>query len=189
MLVFIVPETDAYVYFFLKRLCEGGELLDLISSRGGGYAEDDAKTIIVQILGVVAFCHLQGVVHRDLKSENFLFAGRDGDAPLKIIDFGPSHFSRPDEHLNDFVGSAYYVAPEVLHRSYSIEADIWSIGVIAYMLLCTICRGNEAGLRVRAPEASLSNRKDNVIAQIMPALSLFAQNVVQQKALETPTEN
>ncbi|XP_063935887.1 CDPK-related kinase 2-like isoform X2 [Daucus carota subsp. sativus] len=112
---------------------------------GRGYAEDDAKTIIVQILGVVAFCHLQGVVHRDLKSENFLFAARDGDAPLKIIDFGLSHFSRPDEHLNDIVGSAYYVAPEVLHRSYSIEADIWSIGVIAYMLLCTICPGNEAG--------------------------------------------
>ncbi|XP_063935885.1 CDPK-related protein kinase-like isoform X1 [Daucus carota subsp. sativus] len=126
-------------------LCEGGELLDLILSRGRGYAEDDAKTIIVQILGVVAFCHLQGVVHRDLKSENFLFAARDGDAPLKIIDFGLSHFSRPDEHLNDIVGSAYYVAPEVLHRSYSIEADIWSIGVIAYMLLCTICPGNEAG--------------------------------------------
>ncbi|KAL1824876.1 hypothetical protein ACET3Z_011654 [Daucus carota] len=119
-----VPETDAFVYFSLNRLCEGGELLDRILSRGGGYAEDDAKTIIVQILRVVAFCHLQGVVHRDLKPEvkstqeftlsslfvpsvtpnqatnlinwqNFLFAARDEDAPLKIIDFGLSDFSRP----------------------------------------------------------------------------------------------
>ncbi|KAL8148465.1 CDPK-related kinase 3-like [Apium graveolens] len=127
---------DAQNIYIVMELCEGGELLDRILSRGGRYAEDDAKTIVVQILRVVAFCHLQGVVHRDLKPENFLFATRDEDAPLKIIDFGLSDFSRPDERLNDIVGSAYYVAPEVLHRSYSIEADIWSIGVIAYILLC-----------------------------------------------------
>ncbi|MED6111066.1 Cyclin-dependent kinase 4 [Stylosanthes scabra] len=58
------------------------------------------------------------------------------DADMKLIDFGLSDFIRPDERLNDIVGSAYYVAPEVLHRSYSLEADIWSIGVITYILLC-----------------------------------------------------
>ncbi|KAG1354523.1 putative CDPK-related kinase 3 [Cocos nucifera] len=76
------------------------------------------------------------VVHRDLKPENFLFTTRDENALMKIIDFGLSDFNRPDERLNDIVGSAYYVAPEVLHRSYSMEADIWSIGVITYILLC-----------------------------------------------------
>lgn len=118
------------------ELCQGGELLDRILSRGGRYVEEDAKTIIVQILSVVSFCHLQGVVHRDLKPENFLFATRDEDSPLKLIDFGLSDFTRPDQRLTDVVGSAYYVAPEVLHRSYSVEADIWSIGVITYILLC-----------------------------------------------------
>ncbi|KAL6004350.1 Cyclin-dependent kinase 4 [Asimina triloba] len=107
-----------------------------IVMEGGRYTEDDAKAIVVQILGVVAFCHLQGVVHRDLKPENFLFTTRDEDAPMRLIDFGLSDFIRPDERLNDIVGSAYYVAPEVLHRSYSMEADIWSIGVITYILLC-----------------------------------------------------
>uniref|UniRef100_A0A2N9EPH3 Protein kinase domain-containing protein n=1 Tax=Fagus sylvatica TaxID=28930 RepID=A0A2N9EPH3_FAGSY len=120
----------------VNRLCEGGELLDRILSRGGRYAEEDAKFIVVQILSVVAFCHLQGVVHRDLKPENFLFTSRSEDADMKLIDFGLSDFIRPDERLNDIVGSAYYVAPEVLHRSYSLEADIWSIGVITYILLC-----------------------------------------------------
>lgn len=127
---------DTNNVYIVMELCEGGELLDRILSRGGKYTEHDAKAIIVQILSVVAFCHLQGVVHRDLKPENFLFISRDENADMKLIDFGLSDFTRPDDRLNDIVGSAYYVAPEVLHRSYTLEADIWSIGVIAYILLC-----------------------------------------------------
>ncbi|KAK6142650.1 hypothetical protein DH2020_022998 [Rehmannia glutinosa] len=90
-----------------------------IVMEGGRYTEEEAKLIVVQILSVVSFCHLQGVVHRDLKPENFLFTSRSEDADMKLIDFGLSDFIRP-----------------VLHRSYSVEADIWSIGVITYILLC-----------------------------------------------------
>ncbi|OAY64780.1 CDPK-related kinase 3 [Ananas comosus] len=127
---------DALNVYIIMELCEGGELLDRILSRGGRYLEEDAKVIVVQILSVVAFCHLQGVVHRDLKPENFLFGTKEENSPMKLIDFGLSDFIRPDERLNDIVGSAYYVAPEVLHRSYSMEADVWSTGVITYILLC-----------------------------------------------------
>ncbi|CAH9068877.1 unnamed protein product [Cuscuta epithymum] len=126
-------EENVYI---VMELCKGGELLDRILSRGGKYSEEDAKVVIVQILNVVSYCHLQGVVHRDLKPENFLFASKDERSPLKAIDFGLSDYVRPDERLNDIVGSAYYVAPEVLHRSYGTEADMWSVGVIAYILLC-----------------------------------------------------
>ncbi|KAI4318620.1 hypothetical protein MLD38_032299 [Melastoma candidum] len=122
--------------YVVMELCEGGELLDQILSRSGKYSEDEAKAVMAQILDVVAFCHLQGVVHRDLKPENFLYALKDTNSPLKAIDFGLSDFVRPDEKLNDIVGSAYYVAPEVLHRCYGTEADVWSVGVIAYILLC-----------------------------------------------------
>ncbi|KAK7282526.1 hypothetical protein RIF29_11378 [Crotalaria pallida] len=127
---------DVNNVYIVMELCEGGELLDRILDRGGRYPEDDAKAIIVQILDVVSYCHLQGVVHRDLKPENFLFASKEENAAMKVIDFGLSDFVRPDQRLNDIVGSAYYVAPEVLHRSYSVEADLWSIGVISYILLC-----------------------------------------------------
>lgn len=127
---------DANNVYIIMELCEGGELLDRILSRGGRYTEEDARFIVVQILSVVAYCHLQGIVHRDLKPENFLFTSRNEDGDMKLIDFGLSDFIRPEERLNDIVGSAYYVAPEVLHRSYSLEADIWSIGVITYILLC-----------------------------------------------------
>ncbi|XP_010035305.2 CDPK-related kinase 4 isoform X1 [Eucalyptus grandis] len=128
-------EDNNNVYIVME-LCEGGELLDRILSRGGRYREGEAKDIVIQILSVVAYFHLQGVVHRDLKPENFLFSTRDEDAPMKIIDFGLSDFIGPGQRLSDVVGSAYYVAPEVLHRSYSLEADMWSIGVITYILLC-----------------------------------------------------
>lgn len=128
-------EDDDNVYVVME-LCKGGELLDRILSRGGKYSEEDAKTVMVQILSVVAYCHLQGVVHRDLKPENFLFTTKEENSPLKAIDFGLSDYVKLDERLNDIVGSAYYVAPEVLHRSYGTEADMWSIGVIAYILLC-----------------------------------------------------
>ncbi|KAI3747921.1 hypothetical protein L6452_10659 [Arctium lappa] len=136
----LVNFYDAYEdhdnVYLVMELCEGGVLLDRIIARGGKYTEDDAKKLMIQMLTVVAFCHLQGVVHRDLKPENFLFASKDEDAELKAIDFGLSDFVNPDERLDDIVGSAYYVAPEVLQRSYGTEADVWSVGVIAYALLC-----------------------------------------------------
>ncbi|GAA0165644.1 non-receptor serine/threonine protein kinase [Lithospermum erythrorhizon] len=126
-------EDNVYV---VMELCKGGELLDRILARGGKYSEEDAKVVMTQILSVVSYCHLQGVVHRDLKPENFLYTSKDEHSPLKAIDFGLSDYVKPDERLNDIVGSAYYVAPEVLHRAYGTEADMWSIGVIAYILLC-----------------------------------------------------
>ncbi|XP_020551820.1 CDPK-related protein kinase-like isoform X3 [Sesamum indicum] len=127
---------DADNVYIVMELCEGGELLDRILARGGKFSEDYAKAVIIQILNAVAFCHLQGVVHRDIKPENFLFTCKDESSQLKAIDFGLSDFVRPDQKFTDVVGSAYYVAPEVLRRLYGAEADVWSIGVIAYILLC-----------------------------------------------------
>ncbi|XP_058078258.1 CDPK-related kinase 1-like [Magnolia sinica] len=133
---FYDAQEDEDNVYIVMELCKGGELLDRILSRGGKYSEEDAKVVMIQILSVVSFCHLQGVVHRDLKPENFLFSSKDEKSTLKAIDFGLSDYVKPDERLNDIVGSAYYVAPEVLHRAYGTEADMWSIGVIAYILLC-----------------------------------------------------
>ncbi|CAI5945392.1 unnamed protein product [Closterium sp. NIES-64] len=91
--------------------------------------------VVRQMLSVVAKCHLHGVVHRDLKPENFLFKSKAEDALLKATDFGLSDFRKPGKHFTDVVGSAYYVAPEVLKRRSGPESDVWSIGVITYILL------------------------------------------------------
>ncbi|XP_013637042.1 PREDICTED: CDPK-related kinase 1-like isoform X2 [Brassica oleracea var. oleracea] len=106
-----------------------------IVMEGCEYAEDDAKQVMVQILSVVAYCHLQGVVHRDLKPEHFLFSTKDETSPLKAVGFGFSAYVKPDERLNDIVGSSLHVAPEVLHRAYGTESDMWMVGVMTYVLL------------------------------------------------------
>ena len=75
-------------------------------------------------------------MHRDLKPENFLFANGDEDSALRAIDFGLSVTFSPGERFSEVVGSPYYMAPEVLRRNYGPEADVWSSGVILYILIC-----------------------------------------------------
>ena len=115
-------------------LCAGGELFDAIVKRGN-YSEKDAATLIRTIVSVVAHCHTMGVIHRDLKPENFLLETKNPNARVLCTDFGLSVFYKPGQQFDEVVGSAYYVAPEVLKKRYGPEADIWSCGVILYILL------------------------------------------------------
>ncbi|XP_074561239.1 calcium-dependent protein kinase 20-like isoform X2 [Curcuma longa] len=126
-------EDDVAVHLVME-LCEGGELFDRIVARGR-YTERAAAAVIRTIVEVVQMCHRHGVMHRDLKPENFLFGDTKENAPLKAIDFGLSQFFRPGERFTEIVGSPYYMAPEVLLRNYGPEVDVWSSGVILYILL------------------------------------------------------
>ncbi|XP_058777776.1 calcium-dependent protein kinase 28-like isoform X1 [Vicia villosa] len=129
-------EDDSYVYIVME-LCEGGELLDrILGKKDSRYTEKDAAVVVRQMLKVAAQCHLHGLVHRDMKPENFLFKSNREDSALKATDFGLSDFIKPGKRFPDIVGSAYYVAPEVLKRKSGPESDVWSIGVITYILLC-----------------------------------------------------
>ncbi|PON98383.1 Calcium dependent protein kinase [Trema orientale] len=128
---------DAVAVHVVMELCSGGELFDRIVKRGH-YTERKAAQLTRTIVGVVEACHSLGVMHRDLKPENFLFVNEQEDSPLKAIDFGLSVFFKPGEIFSDVVGSPYYLAPEILQRHYGPEADIWSAGVIIYILLCGV---------------------------------------------------
>ncbi|KAH0784104.1 hypothetical protein KY290_003702 [Solanum tuberosum] len=129
-------EDDNAVHIVME-LCEGGELFDRIVARGH-YTERAAAGILKTVVEVVQMCHRHGVMHRDLKPENFLFGNKKETAPLKAIDFGLSVFFKPGERFNEIVGSPYYMAPEVLKRNYGPEVDVWSAGVILYILLCGV---------------------------------------------------
>ncbi|PSR98093.1 Calcium-dependent protein kinase [Actinidia chinensis var. chinensis] len=125
---------DTVAVHVVMELCAGGELFDRIIQRGH-YTERKAAELTRTIVGVVEACYSLGVMHRDLKPENFLFIDQNENSLLKTIDFGLSIFFKPGEKFNDVVGSPYYVAPEVLRKRYGPETDVWSAGVIVYILL------------------------------------------------------
>ncbi|KAI9195397.1 hypothetical protein LWI28_014472 [Acer negundo] len=137
----IVSYKEAYedkeAIYLVMELCEGGELFDRIVARGH-YTERAAARVARTILEIVKVCHDNGVIHRDLKPENFLFADTTENSPLKAIDFGLSIFFENGQRFNEIVGSPYYMAPEVLRRNYGPEVDVWSAGIILYILLCGV---------------------------------------------------
>ncbi|KAF3453465.1 hypothetical protein FNV43_RR03905 [Rhamnella rubrinervis] len=125
---------DKQSVHLVMELCAGGELFDRIIAKGL-YSERAAASICRSIVNVVNICHFMGVMHRDLKPENFLLSSKEESALLKATDFGLSVYIEEGKVYRDIVGSAYYVAPEVLKRRYGKEIDIWSAGVILYILL------------------------------------------------------
>ncbi|KAL9678590.1 hypothetical protein QQ045_016437 [Rhodiola kirilowii] len=128
---------DKHSVHLVMELCAGGELFDRIIAKGH-FTERAAASLMRTIVQIVHTCHSMGVIHRDLKPENFLLLSKDENAPLKATDFGLSAFFKQGDTFRDIVGSAYYIAPEVLKRKYGPEVDIWSIGVMLYILLCGV---------------------------------------------------
>ncbi|XP_062522193.1 calcium/calmodulin-dependent protein kinase type 1D-like [Corticium candelabrum] len=120
--------------YLVMELVSGGELFDRIVAKGS-YSEKDASTLTKQILEAVNYLHIMGIVHRDLKPENLLYYSEDEDSKIMISDFGLSKMDV--DQMATACGTPGYVAPEVLQqRPYGKEVDMWSIGVIAYILLC-----------------------------------------------------
>ena len=151
-------EDAKHVYLVLE-LCSGGELFDRIVSNKF-YNENDAKIIFSQIINAIHYCHLNGVVHRDLKPENFIMVSKKEPFLLKVIDFGLSRTFEQVENkglkerstnatntpakpkrqskavLKTKAGTPFYIAPEVLTGNYTEKCDVWSAGVILYILFC-----------------------------------------------------
>ncbi|XRB21280.1 calcium-dependent protein kinase [Pseudoscourfieldia marina] len=183
-------EDDGAIYLVMER-CIGGELFDrIINLPKGHFSESDAAAIVRQMLQVVAKCHLNGVIHRDLKPENFLYHCADdtSDAQcLKATDFGLSEYFVDKQMFHDVVGSAYYVAPEVLKRRYGPEADVWSIGVIMYILLSgtpPFWAQTEAGIF----NEILKGKKPNMTAPPWNKISQSAKKVLCQLLEHDPRQ-
>jgi len=127
-------ESRTCVYLVME-LVTGGELFDRIVEKGS-YSEKDAADLIKQVLSAVAYMHEEGVVHRDLKPENLLYYSPDADSKIMISDFGLSKMEESGV-MATACGTPGYVAPEVLaQKPYGKAVDVWSIGVISYILLC-----------------------------------------------------
>ncbi|CAD2085436.1 CAMK/CDPK protein kinase [Plasmodium vinckei petteri] len=132
--LFDVFEDKKYFYL-VTEFYEGGELFEQIINRHK-FDECDAANIMKQILSGICYLHKHNIVHRDIKPENILLENKNSLLNIKIVDFGLSSFFSKDYKLRDRLGTAYYIAPEVLKKKYNEKCDVWSCGVIMYILLC-----------------------------------------------------
>ncbi len=192
------------IYLVMEK-CDGGELFDDLIKRmdcGLMYTEKEVATIIKQVMLAVEYCHSNGICHRDLKPENLLFLKNlkidsghfdekkkpikvqkidEIENPIKVIDFGLSKLIKHD--LVSKVGTAYYVAPEILEGDYDEKCDIWSAGVILYILLCGDPPFNGANdqiiyTKIKAMKYTFSDKFKNVSDE---AKDLIRHMLVPQK--------
>merc|ERR1719181_2095859 len=121
----------------VMELVTGGELFDRIVARGN-YTEKDAASLMATLCDALAYLHEQAIVHRDLKPENLLYDSPAEDADIKVADFGLARVVSGKDMMKTACGTPGYVAPEILkNKGYDSGAvDLWSVGVILYILLC-----------------------------------------------------
>jgi calcium-dependent protein kinase len=126
-------------FFIVSELCTGGELFDQITIVKH-FNEKVAAHIFKQLLSAVNFCHINNIIHRDLKPENILIENEAEKQKelftIKVIDFGTSEIFKKNSLLKKRIGTPFYIAPEILKNSYNEKCDLWSCGVILYILLC-----------------------------------------------------
>lgn len=126
---------DELNFYVITEIAKGGELYEQIYNLKM-YDEATAAVIMKQLLSAVCYIHSKGIVHRDLKPENIMLETNDhGDLSIKLIDFGTSNYFSHHQKLTLKVGTPYYIAPEVLRKDYNNKCDIWSCGIIMYILL------------------------------------------------------
>lgn len=142
--LFEIYEEDKYVYL-VQELCTGGELYDQIQA-SNYLSEKKCADLFKQIVQALLYCNKNKISHRDLKPENFMFKDLTEDAKLKLIDFGlsRSYYKMSDKvgllgklvKMKTYAGTAYFIAPEVITHSYTESCDMWSAGVMLYIMLC-----------------------------------------------------
>ena len=128
--------TTEEFYYIITECCAGGELYSQLE-KCAPFDEFHAAFIMFQIFNAVYYCHLKKVMHRDLKPENVLIdkMNKDNYFIVKVIDFGTAKLFKKEQIRKSIIGSPYYIAPEVLNRKYNEKCDLWSCGVIFYILL------------------------------------------------------
>lgn len=115
------------------ELCTGGELIENAFSNKAEFDEKKASEIIYQLFSALSHVHSAGLIHRDIKPENVMFDKKGNGGTVKFIDFGLACQFKPGQ--KELAGTPYFIAPEVLSGNYDFECDVWSMGVVVYMMM------------------------------------------------------
>ena len=192
--------TDKDIYI-ISELCEGGELFDKITQEKY-FTENSSKVIMKQLFSAIGFCHSNGVIHRDLKPENILLTKKEFnsiyDFQIKVIDFGTSAKFIKGNNFHKIIGTPFYVAPEVLINNYNEKCDLWSLGVIMYILLfgvppfygnndeeiCDKVVKGEFSFEIKGSKIKISNEAKDLISKLLTKDT--EQRLTSSQALEHP---
>ena len=175
---------DAKCVHIIQELCEGGELFYQIQKQAH-FSERGAAAIVKQVASALCHLHAEGIVHRDVKPENLLYSDSGPDAVLKITDFGLSHITGSKDPMVGLFGTMDYIAPEVLREKKFLKAgDIWSLGVILYILLSgtTPFRGNS----VREKYAKILTNTHTMTGGMWDTVSESAKDLIRKLMHDDP---
>ena len=128
--------TAPTALYFVMELCTGGHLGQVLrASRNGRLKESRARKYVTQLTRAIVHCHYHGICHRDVKLQNILLESKNKDAQIKLLDFGNGARYRGHLPMRKIVGTTYTAAPEVFLECYDERCDVWSLGVVTYILL------------------------------------------------------
>ncbi|OMJ70581.1 hypothetical protein SteCoe_31417 [Stentor coeruleus] len=185
--------------YLIMEYCSGGELFTEILKRQN-FCEGDAAKIFFQILSAVSYLHSNGVIHGDLSPKNILLEEKKGSLSIKVIDFGSAMLSSEKNKKLPKNGKAYYLAPEVYDGIYNDKSDMWSCGIILYILLCghppfdgendeqiiSLVKRSRVQMEGRIWEKISSSAKDFIEKLICgPSSRLTAQNALKHMWFDT----
>lgn len=153
---------DSRSLYIIMEMCSGGQLLDKLLLKQTGFEEEAVATLMKQVVGAVNYMHQQRIAHRDLKPENILLMNETSDvanALVKLIDFGFSTRFERGTFMHTTACTSHYVAPDVLSGSYTEACDVWSLGVVLFVLLSgslPFFAGDEAAIIAKVKGAEYS---------------------------------
>lgn len=174
---------DRLRYYIVMELCKGRELFDLILALGH-LDELRAAHVLEQLLSAISYCHSLHIVHRDVKLENVIVEDREQDLIAKLIDFDSATFFDVTRQVHGYYGTTYYMAPEVIMGNYDEKCDVWSLGVILYVMLSG--RPPFWGYTERVVKSAIVNDPFSMSGKEWTSVSSSAKDLVTRMLTKDP---